>query len=311
MDGEEFVIARQGLQNINLNLLVVLNALLETGSVSQAAEQIGRTPSAVSTALSQLRDILNDPLFIRSGSRLQPTVRATSLAQPVRDTMDRVAAIFEQTEFDPQTSDRSFVIAATDTLVINLGAPLLRYLRRKAPHMTIQFKGLGSTLADDLANREIDFAFLPEITLDGLAPVPLTFERLSTIQLDSVLMCIKHPLAERDVLGMPDLYGHPAISFRPTESLSRHAQAHPMMHLASVVHVNKNLAIPALLEDTDLLSVVTREMAERETIGRGLTSVPLAPPMTLHVGMVWSAMSERDDAHQWLRDVLRDIFVTL
>ncbi|WP_137134835.1 LysR family transcriptional regulator [Rhizobium sp. FKY42] len=296
------------MKNINLNLLTVLHALLETGSVSQAAEQIGRTPSAVSTALAQLREILNDPLFIRSGSRLQPTVRAAALSQPVRDIVDAIGTIFEKTEFDPAQSDRAFVIAATDTLVVEAGAPLIRALRQKAPNMSIQFKGLETGLPEDLANRETDFVFLPEIALDSLAPVPLTYEALSTIRLDSVLMCADNPLSHRESLTLPEIYGRPTIAFRPTDAFTKSARSHPMMHLASVVHVTKNLTIPALLEGTDLLAVVTRELAKREVSGRNLTSIPLEPPMILPFGLVWSAMLDRDDAHQWLRGVIKGLF---
>ena len=73
----------KSLARLDLNLLVTLQALLETNSTTLAAKKVHRTQSAVSLSLGRLRNFFNDPLFIRKGPKLIPTEFATQLKQPL------------------------------------------------------------------------------------------------------------------------------------------------------------------------------------------------------------------------------------
>ena len=97
------------IESMDLNLLWVLHVLLDEGSVTGAAQRLGRTPSAVSHALSRLREALDDPLLVRSGNRLVPSPRALALQDPLaRVLADLQRAITSGSSFEPATSTRRF-----------------------------------------------------------------------------------------------------------------------------------------------------------------------------------------------------------
>lgn len=280
---------------------------MQTGSVTQTAELIGRTPPSVSTSLSQLREILEDRLFIRVGNQLQPTSRAVQLIRPVEAAIEQISQIFETQHFSPDITERVFVIAATDSLVVSVGSRIVQAVRDQAPNVSIQFLGLGEGVAEAMAAREVDFALLPEIALDSLSPVPLSYHALSVLKFDSVLMSNAHPLANKTKLRSEDIIDLPQVGFRPNAYLAKYVSEHPMMQINAAVSVSHNLAIPSLIQGTDLIAIVESDIAQREATGRSLVSIPLDPPMELPFGLVWSSVLERDSAHFWLRSLITDI----
>ena len=97
------------LHQMDLNLLATFEALVEDGSVAEAAERLHVTPSAVSHALGRLRTQFDDPLFVRVGGKMQPTVKAVQLAEDLVPVLRGLRRALEpQTEFDPATSNRVF-----------------------------------------------------------------------------------------------------------------------------------------------------------------------------------------------------------
>ena len=117
------------LLSFDLNLLRVLDALLHERSTVGAAEKIGLSQPAVSSALGRLRILLDDPLFVRHGQRIVPTDYAKSLEIPLRQTLDTLADLLSRGEgFDPSESARSFKIAGSDYFAEILMPPLARLL---------------------------------------------------------------------------------------------------------------------------------------------------------------------------------------
>lgn len=288
----------------------MLQALLQTGSVTHAADMIGRTPPSVSSSLAQLREILKDPLFIRVGNQLQPTARAVQLREPVETAIQQISQIFENKEFKPEESERVFVIVATDSLVVTVGSRIVKELRKRAPNISIQFLGLDENVADGMATREVDFAILPEIALESLAPTPLSYLPLDTVYFDTVLMPAGHALSKRDILTPEDLEDYPQVGFRPNSNLVKYVKNHPMMRVKTSITVSQNLTIPSLIEGTDLIAIVTKSVAERESADRNLVTVPFATQVELPYGLVWSSVLERDEAHVWLRSVISELWAT-
>lgn len=280
---------------------------MQTGSVTHAAEVIGRTPPSVSTSLSQLREILEDPLFIRVGNQLQPTAKAAQLIEPVEAAVRQISKIFEAQQFNPDVTERVFVIAATDSLVVSVGSRIVQELRKQAPNVSIQFLALDEGIAEAMATRAVDFAFLPEIALESLSPVPLSYQELGTVKFDSVLMSSDHALSDRTNLTADDIIDLPQVGFRPNAYLAKYVSEHPMMQVNASVTASHNLAIPSLVENSDLIAIVTTDIAKREAAGRNLVSIPLASSMELPFGLVWSSVLDRDGAHQWLRKLIFDV----
>lgn len=163
------------LSALDLNLLPALDALLQQGSVTSAASEIGRTQSATSHALGRLRHHFGDPLLVREGWQMRLTPFAEDLKQPVREAVERVADAFRRADdFDPAMSTRAVRIATRD-ICTPLLEPLIAQIARTAPLMRIEV-----TSPDDIRAA----------VLDGQADIGLRFGDSSTnAALDERLAC--------------------------------------------------------------------------------------------------------------------------
>ena len=120
---------RLNLRNVDLNLLVVLDALLAERNVSRAGRRVGLSQSAMSAALARLRILFRDPLLVRSGRNLALTQGAEELIIPIREILSRVEqTISERPQFNPRTASRSFSISASDYATLVLLVPFVRRL---------------------------------------------------------------------------------------------------------------------------------------------------------------------------------------
>jgi DNA-binding transcriptional LysR family regulator len=100
---------------LDLNLLVVFDAVMQERNVTRAGQRLGLSQPAMSHALSRLRHMLKDDLFIRSPKGMLPTPRAEQLAVPVRMALDGLQQSLEPTQFDPSKAVRNFGSQSTIT----------------------------------------------------------------------------------------------------------------------------------------------------------------------------------------------------
>jgi len=142
-----------------MDLFPAMLALIETRSVSLAAARLSVTQSAMSRTLAQIRDLIGDPVLVRSGNRMEPTARALSLLSPLRVVLAEAARLIEPVRFDPQTATRRFLALIPDVLAIWLVPPLLEQLRKQAPGCTLDLVPWER----DSAAASIDFAVTSEI----------------------------------------------------------------------------------------------------------------------------------------------------
>ncbi len=150
---------------LDLNLLVVLDALIMERSVSTAAKQLGVTQPAMSAALNRLRDYFEDDLLVQSGRKMLPTSRALELQEPVRDMLMLVASrIDTPRNFDPSTAERKFSILASDYMFDVLFARTLADLATTSPAVSFDFPATNRIDRDGLARGEIDL----QVTLEAL-----------------------------------------------------------------------------------------------------------------------------------------------
>src|SRR5215831_974140 len=162
------------LASADLNLLVVFEAVLGERHVGRAAERLGLTASAVSHALGRLRQLLHDPLFVRTPKGVVPTTRATELADPIADVLARTRSVLSTAApFDPKTSTRRFTIGAPDGVSAVFVPPMLVELRRTAPQVDVSVRQLLPTPGEvslerawrvgfsRLEDRELDVAIIP------------------------------------------------------------------------------------------------------------------------------------------------------
>jgi DNA-binding transcriptional LysR family regulator len=127
------------LESIDLNLLLVFDALATERSVTRAAAKIGLSQPALSNALARLRSLFRDQLFERTGGKMQPTLRARQLLAPISEAIIKLREALEpQTAFQPGASEREFLIATNDYAESLLLPPLVQRLQRDAPSIALR-----------------------------------------------------------------------------------------------------------------------------------------------------------------------------
>src|SRR5271169_2250499 len=125
---------RTRMTNFDLKLLAVIAELHRTRSVSQAAERLALSQSAISMSLAKLRKHFNDPLFVRTSSGMEPTPHAIQLIGILSQAESLLQTAFGHSiVFDPCTSNRVFHIQSTDIAQVTLMPELMRHLRKSAP----------------------------------------------------------------------------------------------------------------------------------------------------------------------------------
>lgn len=177
---------------LDIQLLLVFEALMTERNVTKAARQVGLSQSALSHALARLRHRLGDPLLIRTAKGMQPTARALELVEPVRAAIRQVEAVFRsEPAFDPPSSKQSFVIRIGDSNDYLLLPTLLQELEARAPHVSVVVRHLSPTdTIKGLEEGTIDCA------ISALLPHPKSVRAMVLMKDRPVCaMSRDHPLA--------------------------------------------------------------------------------------------------------------------
>ncbi len=288
------------LADLDLNLLLVLEDLLRTSSVTQTAKRLGRTQSAVSHALRRLRSVFADPLFVRVGAVLTPTARARELAEPLHALMHSAQRILgSRGPFEPARLQRRFTLAASDFAEIVVLPRLLPRLAREAPGVELNVVFVGGQVDRLVQSGEVDLAlgggFQP---LSGLLQQPLYEEH------NVCLVRRNHPRVRgRLTLEAFTREDHLVIAPRGAatnfvdEALTRLGRQRRVV--ARVPHF---VTAPLLVASSDLLLVAPARVAE--TLARIAPLQVLKPPLELpsfFFLQVYAEANRADPAHAWLR----------
>jgi len=310
------------LGRLDLNLLKVFDAVYEDRNLVRAGKRLHLTQSAVSHALARLRELVGDELFMRTGKGMVPTGRATTMAPTLRDALRRIEATLGAEPFAPSTSTRRFVLAANDHLTAVIVAPLSRELQHAAPGVDLVIRpSTRLDLAEQIDLGRIDLA----IGIFAQVPPRLVARTLMS-QGEAILMRKGHPAARRK-LALRDLARHPLVTVslggpeegavggfilerglaRQSEMFDRQALEEALAGIGAVprprVTVPHALAIPALLEATDMLSIVPTSLASVLTRGGDLVRrQPPYPAGTSTIRAVWHGRDDHDAGHAWLRE---------
>ncbi|HEY9108246.1 MAG TPA: LysR family transcriptional regulator [Roseateles sp.] len=162
---------------LDLNLLVALDALLTEHSISRAAERLHMSQPAMSNALGRLRDYFDDPLLVQVGRRMEPTPRAETLRDSVRDVLVRIdATITAQPRFDAAQSDREFNLLVSDFTLSVLGSHLLSLAARQSATVRFQFHSQVENPQRALERGEADMLVIPSGFCSPDHPTETLFE---------------------------------------------------------------------------------------------------------------------------------------
>lgn len=288
-------------RSIDLNLLVVFQAMVDERSVTRAGEALGLSQPAMSAALSRLRELLGDTLFVRSGREMQPTPRALELAAPVRRVLDSISSdILQRAGFDPASAEKLFTIVTPDIGEVNIVPPLLGRLAQQAPRVTLRTiartpQTTGPVLESGQA--ELALGHFPDLHKAGffrqkLGTVPfvcLVSKRHPTI---GERMTAEQFLSASHALVHPDGRGRDVDKWlSPTQAQRR-----------TVVEVAHFMSLLPILENSDLIASVPRDIARicvRHAELR-IVEMPMKAP-TITIYLFWHQRFHKDPAHVWFR----------
>lgn len=295
------------LQDIDLNLLVALDALLAERSVTRAARRLGLGQPATSAALARLRVLLGDPLLLRSGAGMVPSAMAERLAPVLAEALAGLSeALTAAAAFEPATAQRSFTLAGSDFTSHLLLPPLLARLRREGPGIDLRIRGFVKDEARGLlAARSVD------LVLGSFRPPPE--ELVATVLLEERLV----GLAGRDTVArLPSPLTPEAFAALPFALFTVNGDATGVgddalaalgLRRRVVLALPHLTSLPGVLENSDLVSVVPERFA-RSVAGDALRlfALPIELPH-FDLQLLWLPSARGDAGLAWLRRQVAEV----
>lgn len=298
---------------LDLNLLRVFGAILDTRSVTVAATTLGLTQSAVSNQLARLREAFDDPLFVRTNEGMVPTPRALAIADPIRKSLVAIRfCLEEQLGFDPAGSDRTFRIYMSDVGQMVFLPKLIERLARAAPGVNIETVQVPAGRMRDIAleSGEVDLAMGYFEDFDGAFRQQMLFEERYV-----GMVRRGHPTIANK-LDMQVFLETPQLVYQPRGG-GHGAQEQAVDHVFAAAGVTRRVAVRAahamgvtyMLATTDLLVVAPSRLAAacRELADVSILNLPVEIPR-FQVKQHWHERFHQDPGNAWLRSVVAELF---
>lgn len=289
---------------MDLNLLVVLEALLDQRSVTKAAKQVRLSQPALSSALGRLRVTFGDPLFVRTAAGMLPTPRALELQPDLRLALASVRRVITPGVFDPSAAKVTFRIATGDYAELLLLAPLLEVLARRAPAASVSITPIAANPGSRLEDGSSDLVIAPFLQPSAHVEVDTLFD-------DGFVCALRR--------------GHPAARTRLT--LNRFARLRHLLispegegtayvdHVLAQAGLSREVAarVPhfavaePLLARSDLIATLPSRLVANMTKA---SVVSVRPPFTTHrftMKAAWHRRTLASPAHRWFRSIVVEV----
>jgi DNA-binding transcriptional LysR family regulator len=293
--------------NFDLKLLAVIGELHRTRSVSQAAERLGLSQSAVSMSLAKLRKHFNDPLFVRTSTGMEPIPHAIQLIDILGQAQDLLQTAFGRSVvFDARTSDRLFHIQSTDIAQVTLMPKLMQHLRKVAPLVRIDLQRLAPNTPKLLESGELDLA------VGFILPMGAGFcqQRLFKERFVCATRSDHPRIGNSLTVKAFENESHLAVATSGTAHnvIEKMLEAHKIRRRVSLT-VPSFLGIASIITSSDNL-VILPEQLGRHLAAPGnikVLSLPFEIP-TYYIMQHWHERYSQDPANQWFRNVIADLF---
>ncbi|MEN0065517.1 MAG: LysR family transcriptional regulator [Myxococcota bacterium] len=296
--------------DVDLNLLLVLERVLARESVSEAADDLGLSPSATSRALQRLRDALSDPLLVRAGNRLVPTDRARELVRPATRAIEAARDVFQRVRpFDPRTATGDFVIGLGDELEQAWFPAMVEKIRAQAPGIDLRVRSLTMQSVEEGKRNLLHAAIAPDLTtivvpnlpdLSDLVHRTLYKRRFVVIGAETLwseppdlerYLAAEHVIMSDEGGGrgfMDDLLGTQGSTRRVACSVTTFA------------------AVVRVVRATRMLALVPSEILP--TFGRGLVAHPPPVPVPrMEMRLLWHPRHTAQPRHRMLRALVAEV----
>jgi DNA-binding transcriptional LysR family regulator len=288
---------------IDLNLLVVFDAIMRERSVTRAGQRLGLSQPAMSHALTRLRHMLKDDLFVRSPNGMEPTPRAELLATPIRIALDGLQQSLEPVQFEPEKATATFRIAVDNYAAVVLVAPIAAQVANVAPGVTLDFRPSGTLNLPELLDRS-------ELQL-AIGPPGIPGERFSARRLlqDQFVVVHRkgHPAAKAREFSTEQLAALPQLEISSAQFGADFVEAGPGRSKSAAKPVMRApfLSAAQILATSDLVAVLPLNVAKNMVSSHQLVFRRLSrSPKPIEAAMIWLRRLDNQPAHAWLRDVV-------
>jgi DNA-binding transcriptional LysR family regulator len=293
---------------VDLNLLTIFDAVAQTRSVSAAAKQLSLSQPAVSHALNRLRRLTGDPLFIRAKGGLMPSPRALAMRDEAHEIIRSAQTLLGPATFDPASETRLFRIACSDYSNMTMLPAILKALRKKAPHCTLEMVQAGTSTLQQLVTGDINCSFWGVNAPDNpYSSVVLFKERLVGI------ICSSHPLAAVVQNGNITLEGY--LSYPHAVVALGVSTNNPVESALQAKGLNRNIRfvgqslmgnLDALIGTDLIMSLPARLINRANAAGFVSFELPFLVADYQYY-LIWHHRTETDPASVWLRREITEI----
>lgn len=294
------------LDQVDLNLFVVFETIYSERNLTRAAEILHVTQPAISNALNRLRSVYEDELFVRHPRGMLPTPVAENIIGHVRQALELLnSSLQEGAAFDPQRSEKTFVLSMNDLAEMLVLPQLLQQVRQQAPHVRVHNFYIGrDALVRELSAGQVDLAIdVPLVNDANVVHTPIS------AQAYVCMLRPGHPLLKRS-LSLDDYLSleHVHVSSRRTGggyvdfALSKLGRKR---HIA--IRLQHYFAAPNVIRESDMALTVPRTLANR--VDLPCVEVPfLLDSLDWH--LYWHRSADSDGANRWMRDLIAGLLAS-
>lgn len=309
------------LKNIDLNLLVYLNAVLATRNVTQAAESLGISQPAMSNGLRRLRELFSDPILIRTKNGMSPTERALELQPLVRNIIASIELAVEPDKgFDPSVADRVFRLSVSDYGECTLMPALLERMQRIAPNATLDILTPSDVSYKDVESGNVD------LVINRFDDLPQSLHQRIIWRDDfSCMMSRSNPIREDFNLASYLESSHVWVS-KTGMGIGVGVEPDQVQQLGWVddalarigrkrrirIYTRHYQAAMQLAEMPDLVITIPSKSALLQKHNPKVIILP--PPFEIpeiELKMAWSSLQHHNPANRWLRELIAEVAAEL
>lgn len=302
------------LRSVDLNLLVVLRALLKERHVSRAAEQLNMSQPATSRALQRLRLMFDDPLLVRTPSGYDLSGRAEVLLPRLEEVLTQTSSLITEPDFDPKLSSQTIKFYALEAEVIEFLPPFFQCMREKAPHMSLQILSNPMDQFEALESGEVHFAISTFQPSSGASELrSLELGELSF----AVVMSADNPLADQELTVDAFIqaeHGYVSLTGRGRSLLEQKlivtGHLEQGAHLKTPLRLSNFGSIGPLCEHSDVIFNLPRQIAVEIAKGRNIVVKDTIPELSLlntKMRLYWHERHHKDPMCRWVRQELKQL----
>lgn len=296
------------ISRVDLNLLVVFDALCEHQSVTRAGAAIGLSQPAMSAALAKVRILFDDPLFVRAGGGVRPTVRAEALAEPVRLVLESVRVeVLQKTRFDPRTTTRRFTFIMPDIGEVAFLPKLLARLATAAPRADVKTLAMPPPMIEralESGTADLALGLFPDLTKARFYQQRL-FRNSFICVAAADRRSVTEPLTLKKFLEASHAVVAP--EGRTHDLFERELKKRGCVRRVRL-EIPHYLSLPSIIQESDLVATVPRDVG---TAFARLAKLRLLEPpvnVSFDVKQYWHQRANKDPVNVWLREMVHALF---